>query len=332
MARHENEQFDGFGSDSFLDIVANIVGILIILVIVAGLRARPTAPGPELPPIDLEPLRAQASSLEDELAGLAVQISDVAGQSQLRFEERSHTADLTAAIRYELDEAARRLGAQQQQRVKLETQLARVRGLHQQIDQQFAALAPTQDQVVTVAAYPTPISRTVHGAEAHYQLRNGRVAYVPIEELVSRLKSQARSEISKLRENTDFTSTVGPVRGFRMRYTWVRHDVPLDYGGAISGSGSYALLENFTMLAVSDDLGEQVDVALSEPHSEFRADLARFDAQRTTITLWTYPDSFGEFRKLREELYRMGFATAARPLPYGVEISGSPSGSKSAAQ
>ena len=34
------EATEAFGSDSFLDIVANMVGILIVLVIIAGLRAK----------------------------------------------------------------------------------------------------------------------------------------------------------------------------------------------------------------------------------------------------------------------------------------------------
>jgi hypothetical protein len=332
MSHRDDAQFEGFGSDSFLDIVANIVGILIILVIVAGLRAKSTAPAPDLPTVDVEPLRAQASSLEDELAELNGQIQEVAGQTLERFEERKLAGDLVATIRYKLDEAARELDAHQQERLALASRLARLQQQRQQVEAQFQSLAAPPEEIVTVTAYPTPISRTVHGEEAHFQVRNGHVAYVPIDELVSRLKDQARSEIGKLRDSSDVTSTVGPVRGFRMRYTWVRHDVALDYGGAITGTGSYAMLESFTMLPVSEELGEPVDVALGEAHSEFRADLARFDAQRTTITLWTYPDSFAEFRRLREELYRMGFATAARPLPHGVSISGSPNGSKSAAQ
>ncbi len=35
----------------------------------------------------------------------------------------------------------------------------------------------------------------------------------------------------------------------------------------------------------------------------------------TVVTVWVYPDSFGEFRKLKSALYREGFLAAARPLP-----------------
>jgi hypothetical protein len=61
-------------------------------------------------------------------------------------------------------------------------------------------------------------------------------------------------------------------------------------------------------------------------------ELAGRDPATTTITVWVYPDSFAEFRQLKEYLYGRGFATAARPLPAGHPISGGPQGSRSNAQ
>jgi hypothetical protein len=51
-----------------------------------------------------------------------------------------------------------------------------------------------------------------------------------------------------------------------------------------------------------------------------------------TITLWVYPDSFTLYRRLRDELVTRGFSVAARPLPTGMTIRGSPMGTQSAAQ
>ena len=50
------------------------------------------------------------------------------------------------------------------------------------------------------------------------------------------------------------------------------------------------------------------------------------------MTLWVYPDSFTLFRKLREDLQARGYLVAARPLPDGMAIRGSPAGSLSAGQ
>jgi hypothetical protein len=68
------------------------------------------------------------------------------------------------------------------------------------------------------------------------------------------------------------------------------------------------------------------------PLKPFHRQLRELNSQDTTITVWTYPDSYPEFRQLKEHLYQRGFLSAARPLPHGHPIGGSPHGSKSAAQ
>ena len=47
MPRSKHGDEIEFGSDSFLDVVANIVGILIILIVVAGIKAGQAAVSPE---------------------------------------------------------------------------------------------------------------------------------------------------------------------------------------------------------------------------------------------------------------------------------------------
>jgi len=82
---------------------------------------------------------------------------------------------------------------------------------------------------------------------------------------------------------------------------------------------------------MSDELGEFRDAAMG-PHSEFRTALEGRDPRRTTVTLWTYQDSFPLFRELRQELHKLGYTVAGRPLPHGYPIGASPHGSKSSAQ
>jgi hypothetical protein len=60
--------------------------------------------------------------------------------------------------------------------------------------------------------------------------------------------------------------------------------------------------------------------------------LNRLNPERNSITLWVYADSYPLFRKLREDLHARGFLVAARPLPDGIPIRGSPAGSLSAGQ
>ena len=84
MRRTTNQDSDGFGSDSFLDVVANIVGILIILVMVAGVRvgkasleAASRPPDRSAAARELERLKSQAVSVESELRSLAAQADSV---------------------------------------------------------------------------------------------------------------------------------------------------------------------------------------------------------------------------------------------------------------
>ena len=97
-----------------------------------------------------------------------------------------------------------------------------------------------------------------------------------------------------------------------------------------AGGGQYAQLKRWTLIPTSSTLGESVDEALG-PTSQFRQRAASLPRD-TTITVWTYQDSFEDFRRIKEELFAYGFETAGRPLPNGVPIGGSPDGTRSAAQ
>src|SRR5262249_36808820 len=98
--------------------------------------------------------------------------------------------------------------------------------------------------------------------------------------------------------------------------------------GLPGGTGINAM---FNFLPMQAQLGETLEEA-ARAHSDFQRALADLDPRRVTITFWAYPESFGMYRTLREELYKRGYTVAGRPLPQGVAISGSPAGSKSSAQ
>jgi hypothetical protein len=95
--------------------------------------------------------------------------------------------------------------------------------------------------------------------------------------------------------------------------------------------GNYARLRQCEFIPISPGLGETLEQALG-PNSELRARLATHRPAATTVTLWTYGDSFNAYRRMKEELYQSGFSVAGRPMPPGKQIGGSPSGTKSAAE
>ena len=106
--------------------------------------------------------------------------------------------------------------------------------------------------------------------------------------------------------------------------------------GIMSNGGSTRLarsieLEKFELEPTDEVVRETVVQTLSSG-GRLRMELASCVAQHTTVTVWIYPDSFNEFRLLKERLFSEGYLCAARPLPFNVRIGASPRGSASTSQ
>jgi hypothetical protein len=174
------------------------------------------------------------------------------------------------------------------------------------------------------------MAKTVFGKELHLRLSKGRLAYVPWDEFIQLLKEDAPTKVWRLKDQDEFSELVGPVGGFWMRYSLKRqtHVLPTKIGVATQQTVE---LDRFTLVPETEQLGERVQAAL-QAGSRFAAVLANYRPESTTVTVWTYPDSFSDFRALKYELFRRGFITAARPLPADQPIGGSPDGTRSAAQ
>ncbi|HEX3871185.1 MAG TPA: hypothetical protein VHV77_12150 [Pirellulales bacterium] len=327
MARFRSTEGEAFGSDSFLDIVANMVGILIILVMIAGLRAK------QIPEAGAQPSDAQQAELaalqqeEDNLTSdtqrLAIDVQQVSLIRESRKRERDSLLYLEAEAKRLLDEKRNTLSSRQQEEYDLrlalsqrETELERLTR-----ELQDAAAAPAAN-AVKIENYPTPISRTVHGHEAHFQLKHNRITPVPIDEAMKEIVRDSRRTMNKLQNSDEVVETLGPFGDFRVRYTLAK----------ISISSHQAMVDmSFVMLPMSELSGETYEQAM-ELRSEFRAALAQTNPRNTTMTLWTYPDSFALYRTLKRELYKQGFAVAGRPIPMNHPIGGAQDGTKSAAE
>jgi hypothetical protein len=107
--------------------------------------------------------------------------------------------------------------------------------------------------------------------------------------------------------------------------------VPFNTESGLSAVREVIELDRFVMVPVGSAQGETVAEALS-PTSTFQSRLSGWSPRDTIVTVWTYPDSFADFRHLKGKLYEQGFLTAARPIPENQLISGSPHGTRSAAQ
>jgi hypothetical protein len=322
VSRRIQDEGEGFGSDSFLDVICNMVGIMVILVLIAGMRAKnaavPAPAGATAADSALVALEAETTALEGDVLHLAEDIERVKLAAAAREAERSQLAYVVAARRREVDERRQALDAQKKGAFDLHRSAAAAeQTLHEMLGQ-LGATEQGKRASIQVTSYPTPISKTVTGKELHLQLRGGRITYVPINEFEGRLPGEIRRVQHRLLDSTEVSDSCGPIDGFRMRYTFER-------------MGNYARLRQCEFIPISPALGETLEQALA-PNSELRGRLAQHRPAATTVTLWTYSDSFNAYRRLKEELYQAGFSVAGRPMPDGKSIGGSPSGTKSAAE
>ncbi len=369
----------GFGSDSFLDVLCNMVGILVILIVIAGMRVNrapvilpeaagtvepspPTvlddpidlgepetmvwaveAPPPEIPvlppprqPVKLAPLAPPkelveaSSSIQADLAALTSQLAEVEAESET-LAERMATAEkqveqarsMVATISVDQKSVAelallekQDLATLAENLTTLETELREAR-----------AAAP---KVKILKHSTTPISRFVHGTEVHCRLSKGQVSIVPVDILIERLQAQIQRQKDFLLSREYYESSVGPVDGYTMVFTLERaKSTPAEE----LNMGSRLIKMEVTGWTIRPDTGvveETAEQALT-PGSHYMQAIETAGAN-TTLTFWVYPDSFDAHRALQDHAQTRGWRVAARPLPAGVPIAGSPKGSKSLAQ
>lgn len=333
-------QVEAPGGDSFLDVVANLVGILIILVMVIGAQAKhaivnmqpvPTA-SIEAPVVLEEPDVATAVSAAN---AVEMSIQDLQKQTErerveimIRKQERDKVQLLVTVAEQRLAEHRDQLGASDRERYDLQNALAEAKRKLEELDAAEAAIKkPT---LVALEHLPTPMARTVFGKEVHFRLKDGKLAYVPWDEMLDRMKADAPQTAQRLRDAQRTENSLPVIEGWGARYILRRTDVALQtrLGPA---QQSRVELERFYFVQADEQLGEPIERALT-PNSMFRSRLAGMEPRSTTITVWVYPESFDQFRIVKAELFKLGYLTAGRPLPDGYPIGGSPDGTRSSAQ
>jgi len=334
MQSHTSHSSLEHDHDSFLDIVANIVGILIILVMVVSMRARhapdPTDATPTAP-IPNRKIEIDHAALQQDLARLIVESEKLDDYLAVRHEERRRLTLLLAATEDRLSEERQRMTEAERSAHTLHAEISQTQQQLADLQLEHIQAASTDSDVQVLENHPTPIGKSVFGREVHFQLLAGRITHLPIETLFREAREQARQKVWKLDKLPESTETVGPHGGFRMRYTLEKIPLPREVRMESGRTGFMIRSKLWELIPSSNQLGEPITAALGE-HSRFRRHLTDLDPETTTITLWTYPDSFTVFRTVKKELHAMGFDAAARPLPSGVRIAGSPSGSRSTAQ
>ena len=340
MSRARAEQFEAPGKDSFLDVVANVVAILIILVIVVGSQASRTVVQKETArraalaaagggtQSEAGRVEAEAKAVEAGVQELQATIDRQQLEVGLRKAERDSLLLLVSVAEQRLNEHRGQLSEAEKARYDLDAELVASRGELTSLAQ--AEAKPGKPPRVVLQHLPTPMARTVFGTEVHFRLQGHRLAYVPWEEMLAQLKSDAPNQVHKLRSQPRVEVSLPVIAGFGARYVlkMAHQEMQTRIGIATQ---SMPMLEKIYFVDAEANLGQPASQALL-PTSEFRSRLSAHKPQGTTITIWVYPDSFDDFRAIKAELFKLGYLCAARPLPEGQPIGGAPDGTRSSAE
>lgn len=353
MSRRRATREPAFGSDSFLDVITNLVGIVIIIIVMVIARTR-TLPLIESP----EPLTSVATphepepdlaDLRDQLAESARAVSQVQGEllALLRELETAEAArrevesqlpelhDRQTRVRVLLEEHAKNVRAIDEDAARAEDEH---RSLRDRIQNLQLAVRETKPRPPERRAlrYHLPVSRPVGEGELFFECRGGRVTFIDLQPMLEQVRGLLRSKGEDLRTRWEVTDSVGPVGAFRLEYVVARErSSPLDNAfGQLPPAGdarfSYGLAR-WEVVPVWPERGETVEEALA-PQSRFRQVVDALNPDHVTLTFFVYEDSFAGFRTLRDHAHARGFVVAGRPLEMSQPIAGSRAGTISRGQ
>ena len=329
------------GQDSFLDVVANLIGILIILVMLIGTQARSVweqiRSAREAADSNLAQLQTDIQTAKTSIARLKTENADMESAIQRQKQaaeslkkERDRIQLAIESMKTALDRRKEKLSADEAKKQTLITEAEQLKKELETIRGQTVSLEADVAPVDVIDHLPTPIAKTVFGEEVHFRLQEGRLVHVPLNELVLQMKSEWKVKAKKLLQTNTTIETVGPVEDFRLQYKLgLKERVQKTEHGAVRSN--VPTLERVILLSTRDQLGETFENAL-RAGSQFSNRLRSLDPNDVTISVWIYPDSFGQFNELKRILYEKGFLCAGWPLPKGQPISGSPNGFRTAAQ
>lgn len=337
--RRRAEQVEAPGQDSFMDVVANLVGILIILVMIVASQAKrgfvaaelpAEIPAAELAPLpDVAAATAKANEVEQGIVAINRNLAAQNMELEMKARERARLQLLVTVAEQRLAEHRDQLTTADKLRFDLQSQLTASTKELQQIEFEQATLDKSQPGNV-IPHLPTPMAKTVFGKELHFRLLEGKITYLPWDETIEMLKQDFPQRAQQLGDQPQAVCSLPVISGFSGIYLIRRYDI--DVQTRIATARQIRIgLDRFFFKQVEPNLGETVDQAL-RPGSQFRSRLAAPQAKGATVTLWVYPDSFEHFRTVKQELFRAGFLTAGRPLPAGFPIGGAPDGTRSSAE
>jgi hypothetical protein len=291
--------------------------------------AKPPAP-PVAPPAPPEINKAALAVAEGEL--------DAASRDRARADARAadaaHRLALTSAQAALDASRARKLGSlvrdPSTRFVQAKSRGGFLRGERDKLEKEVTTLRQLPRPKSTSILSKSPVAKPAASSEAHFELKRNRISYIDLDRLLDLTKADAQIRIRMSDRVPSISNKVGPVGSFSLEYELLR-SVPGSMEELIERKSLRYDLRAWEVVPEFESRGETYE-ATKNPISEFSRAINRINPARVTITLWVYPDSFTLYRRMRNELVERGFSVAARPLPDGMTIRGSPLGTQSAAQ
>ena len=284
------------------------------------------APTPPAPTIDQEAVaKAQAAldaarnaraDAEARARGASQELDTITTQVALEADAARSFEDQLKEPNARIDQAAARGGFLKAENDKLKGEVAT-----------YAQAPRPKSKVLT---NKNPVARPAENIEYHFELRRGRVAFIDLEKLVALVKKDADLRIRMAGGAKSIESQVGPVGAFALQYEF-RKILPTRIDDFADRRTLSYRPTGWEVVPQFEGRGETYEAGRT-PVSEFARVIGRISPGKATITLWVYPDSFGLYRKLRDDLQARGYLVAGRPLPEGMAIRGGPGGSVSAGQ
>jgi hypothetical protein len=346
MIRRRRPQREiSFSFDSFLDVVANVVGIILRLIIVAWVGARSYkafVPPPPPPPSEEEVAALTAESadpLTNELTRRQAELEEARSKLQDQARASREAVEQASVVESELAEVVKRrkqLEAERDAQARtpndpspakraasatLTAMNDRIAKLHKDL----AELAKTPVDQQTLR-YRTPVSKPLQTDELLFECREGRVTLVDIGRLVEDARRRIQDKSELLRHQWRVEDDTEPVGAFRLHFVVERERSALEEfstGAAPDDRANFRYgISSWQVVPLDTKRGEPAEQALA-PGSAFRKVIDTIDPNQTAVTFWVYPDSFATYRALRDALYDRDVVVAGRPLPEGYPISAS---------
>lgn len=349
-----------FSFDSFLDLVANVVGIIIRLILVVWVGARSyeiiisQPESPALPPLEnlakegsktewqqksqseeqaIEELERQLAAVQKELLAQIRQQKELRGQ-----QEKTKRSTLALANKAQsLEEEQSAVDARHQRLSKaeeaVEASVLILRNKLLDLQKRMAKMKPLPVKE-SVLRYQVPVAEIVQSEELHFECREGRVTFLDVAALLREIRNQLPFHARQLRTQWSIEGRTAPVGAFRFRYRISRQKGLLDnlVNAASPEGGNFRYgLDRWIAEPTKLLRGEDLKKAL-EKTSTFRDIIDQLDPKTTAVTFWVYPDSFPLYRELRDYCVKKDILVAGRPLPFQMPIASSREGSASIGQ